>query len=263
MSILKLKMNTRTKPKKILFLDILTDDPAERKKDKKAIYHGGTYAEDVRKLSGIAKSAFAAVDATKGILPPPSNYRAIIIGGSMHNPVEGQEKPWMKKTYRFIARTVHEGVPLLGICGGLQFTVRALGGTIVRNPRGREMGSIKISLTRAGARDPLFKTVPKNFVAQSSHCYMAKGLEPGWKLLASSRMCRIQGIAIGRKIKLLQFHPEMAAEQLKTLAHMRKNTLLKEEFIKNERDFARFAASIKDTRRTGRKIIRNFLDLTR
>jgi len=117
---------------------------------------------------------------------------------------------------------------------------------VILNPKGKEFGSIEVKLTNQGIRDPLFKGLGGKITVASSHKCMAKNLKSSWKLLAFSGLCRVQALAIGNRIRLLQFHPEMKANSLLGLAHMRG--------LKGNTDL------IKTTGKDGKKILRNFLD---
>ena len=249
----------KNKKIKILFLDILTGDKKIKKDIENKVYQGGTYGEHIRKIFGLSKKELVVLDGSKNISAKPSKYDAIIMGGSVENPVKNIERPWMKKVYKFILEAIDKNVPILGICGGLQFVVRALGGEIIPNSKGREFGSVNINITQAGMRDRLFRGLPKNIIIQSSHKCILKGLRSKWTLLASSNLCDIQAIAIGKNIRLLQFHPEMISRQIKALAQMRKEPLLREGFVGNEKEFKEFLSSIKNTEKTGKKILQNFI----
>lgn len=249
----------KSKNLKILFLDILTGDRRLRRDIEATVYNGTTPAEHMRKFLGLAKNELVGIDGSKKDLPKPEDYDAIIIGGSLEDPIKGQEKLWMKKVYKFIRLAIKKEVPILGICGGLQFTVRALGGSIVLNPKGREFGGTIIDITSKGRNDPLFRGLPKKNILQSSHKCIAKNLKPDWLLLASSGLCRAQAIAIGGNIRLLQFHPEMTGQQVAALARMRKADLVQEGFLRDEQEWKAFLVSIKSTKRVGKKILKNFL----
>ncbi|OGN10279.1 MAG: hypothetical protein A3J46_00585 [Candidatus Yanofskybacteria bacterium RIFCSPHIGHO2_02_FULL_41_11] len=251
-------MRQKNKKLKILFLDILTDDTERRKEIEEKIYGGGTYAETMRNALGLGKNQFFAYDASRGKLPNPRDYSAIISGGSVKDPVSGQEKPWMRRVYKFIRQAQKDKIPFLGICGGLQFAVRALGGEVIYNPRGRNFGNSITQLANNGKADLLFEGLPGKFVVKSSHRCIAKELKPGWKLLAFSKKSPFDAIAIGDNIRLTQFHPEMSVKQIKALAKMRKEILITEGFV-TEKEFPNFMKSIKDTKKTGRKILKNFL----
>ncbi|MDE1970050.1 MAG: type 1 glutamine amidotransferase [Patescibacteria group bacterium] len=244
----------------ILFFDILTPDEAQKIEFSREIYNGGTYSESVRRRVGLGPDEWVYCDAPKGVFPKDlSQFDGVIIGGSTGDPIQGSEKSWMRKTYPFIRKLIRAKIPLLGICGGLQFTVRALGGDVILNPKGRELGTIRVALTKSGKQDPLFRGLPHAIFAQSSHKCIAGDLLPDWVLLGSSKLCIPQAIGIHNSVRLLQFHPEKKASYLKRLVRTRKNTLLKEGFVKNEAQFKKFVASIKNEDRIGKKILHNFV----
>jgi len=244
--------------KKILFVDILTDDPKFRRFESRVLYGGSSYAESVRRALGVKKEEFLSIDASRGVFPDLSRFKAVILGGSIEDPIRGKEKKWMKETYVFIRKIAREKIPMLGICGGLQFTVRALGGIIILNPKGRNFRTNKTTLTSAGMRDPLFRGLPPTFSVQSSHKCIVQRLKPGWKLLASSPYSPFDAIAIGGAIRLLEFHPEMRVSEMRGIARMRK-AALKEEGYFRAGDFGKLLLSFKETGRNGKKILNNFL----
>ena len=243
--------------RKILFLNIISDDPATRARVEKAIYQKSTYARTLRRTLGIPARSLAVCFPDDQKLPNPRHYAGIILGGAIPNPVQGEEQPWMKKIYRFIQSAVAANVPLLGICGGLQFTVRALGGTIVYNPKGRNMRTSLFTLSTHGKNDPLFKGCGPQVRAHTSHCCIAESLHPSWKLLAHSPQSPFDAIAIGDNVRLLQFHIDMLDSHFKRLVRMRKETLLKEGMSLSE--YRRFASSIKNNKLDGERIMRNFV----
>lgn len=251
-------MDKKSKKIKILFLDILTDNKYLRKDIEQKVYGGSTYAKEMMGAFDLNKKQFITIDASRGKLPNPIKYSAIVMGGSVKDPVKGQEKLWMKKVYKFIREAHKKEVPILGICGGLQFTVKALGGEVVYNSRGRNFGNSLIKLNSDGKKDLLFKDLPSKIVVQSSHRCIAKAIKPGWRLLASSKKSPLDAIAIGDRIRLLQFHPEMKLKVAKGLAKMRKEALIAEGFV-DRKNFPQFLKSLKDTSKVGKKLLQNFL----
>lgn len=214
----------------------------------------------MRRALGLERKQFVAVDAARQKLPDPSPWRAIVIGGPVEDPVRGKEKPWMRRVYRFIREALRRGTPILGVCGGLQFTTRVLQGEIAYNPRGRDFGNTRVRLTRQGLRDPLFAGLPRTFVVSSSHkCILPIPL-PRSRVLASSTMSPVEALAIGSRVRLLQFHPEMTLGNMRGLARLRKEPLIAEGFAWRER-FPRLIAALRDTTRAGGRILRNFLIL--
>lgn len=251
-------MKQESKKIKILFLDILTDNKYLRKDIEQKVYGGSTYAKEMMEAFGLDRKQFFTIDASRNRLPDPTKYSAIVMGGSVKDPVKGEEKPWMKRVYKFIRLADKKLVPILGICGGLQFTVRALGGRIIYNSKGRNFGNSMVKLTSNGRKDLLFKNLPSKIIVQSSHKCIAKALKPGWRLLALSKKSPFDAIAIRDNIRLLQFHPEMGIKIAKGLARMRRETLIAEGFV-DRKNFPKFLKSLKDTSGTGKKLLQNFL----
>jgi GMP synthase (glutamine-hydrolysing) len=97
------------------------------------------------------------------------------------------------------------GLPLLGICYGLQFMVHALGGK-VRAASMREYGHAEIEV-KNGSR--LFEKLPVKLSVWMSHGDEAVELPKGFELTASSphAVAAIENPA--RKMWAVQFHPEV------------------------------------------------------
>ena len=108
------------KNKKFLFLDILTGDRKLRRELEQKVLRGKTYADIMRKTSGVARKDFVTVDASRGKFPKTLNkFAGVIIGGSFEDPIRGTEKAWVKNMYPFIRKIAKAKIPFLGICFGL------------------------------------------------------------------------------------------------------------------------------------------------
>src|SRR5580693_8484758 len=89
------------------------------------------------------------------------------------------------------------GLPAWGSCWGLQVATVALGGTVRRNPRGRELGVARaITTTAAGRSHPLLAARPSIFDALCSHIDEIEQLPPGAEVLAQNELCAIQALAV-------------------------------------------------------------------
>ena len=97
------------------------------------------------------------------------------------------------------------GVPVLGICYGLQYMVHALGGK-VRPAEKREYGHAKVELTEGSE---LFDGLPKGLAVWMSHGDEAVELPPGFKLTAKSPNAVAAIENPKRKMWAVQFHPEV------------------------------------------------------
>ncbi len=98
------------------------------------------------------------------------------------------------------------GVPVLGICYGLQFITHHLGGK-VESAASREYGHAEVNLVR---ETPLFAGLPGTIEVWMSHGDHAAELPPGFELVAETENA-VAGIANEEKrIWAVQFHPEVA-----------------------------------------------------
>lgn len=102
---------------------------------------------------------------------------------------------------------LHLGVPLLGICYGLQRLVADSGGRISSRET-REYGRAAVSLER---KDPLFDALPSRFTAWMSHGDSVEKPPPGAEIIAET----LNGVPAILKLREspdiygLQFHPEV------------------------------------------------------
>ena len=99
------------------------------------------------------------------------------------------------------------GVPVLGICYGMQLMCKTLGGTIGRAQSGKEYGKMPVSVV-GGC--PLFDGLPAVQDAWMSHGDHVEVLPPGFRLAAKSE----GGVTAAafdpeRGLYAVQFHPEV------------------------------------------------------
>jgi len=98
------------------------------------------------------------------------------------------------------------GIPVLGICYGMQYMVAALGGT-VKGARKREYGFAKLQVKRPGV---LLKDVKAVSRCWMSHGDSIRKLPKGFSIAASTENTGIAAIANTRqKLYGFQFHPEV------------------------------------------------------
>ena len=104
------------------------------------------------------------------------------------------------------------GVPVLGICYGLQFMVHALGGK-VRAALRREYGHAVVEVL---GDSELFSSLPRSLEVWMSHGDEALELPPGFALISRSPTA-VAGIENAeRRLFAVQFHPEVRHTSLGT-----------------------------------------------
>ena len=98
------------------------------------------------------------------------------------------------------------GIPVLGICYGLQFMVYALGGK-VRPAAKREYGHAKVEIQHSDSQ--LFQGLPNLLAVWMSHGDEAEELPPGFRLTAKTPNAVAAIENAERKMWAVQFHPEV------------------------------------------------------
>ena len=99
------------------------------------------------------------------------------------------------------------GIPVLGICYGMQLMTYYLDGK-VESAKNREYGKAVIDVTAANA--PLFNGLPTSQNVLMSHGDLVTDLPSGFELLATSKDCPIASIQdTKRNFYGVQFHPEV------------------------------------------------------
>ena len=70
---------------------------------------------------------------------------------------------WLNRFKYKILEAIKRGKPILGICFGHQLLANVLGGSVVKNKLGWEVGYAPIELTSNGANSLLYNNFPNNF----------------------------------------------------------------------------------------------------
>jgi GMP synthase (glutamine-hydrolysing) len=113
------------------------------------------------------------------------------------------------------------GLPLLGICYGMQLLAKHLGGTLVPLAH-REFGPANLTLDAAD--DPLLLGIPHESRVWMSHGDTVTVLPPQFTALAHTERCAIAAMGnAARRIYGVQFHPEVV--------HTEAGTAILENFL--------------------------------
>ena len=152
----------------------------------------------------------------------PAGTQGVLVSGSPLSLT--RPEPWMDEVAEELLRIGERGTPVLGVCFGHQMLGRAAGSQVVRNPKGREMGTVHIQLTPAGRKDPLFRGwASEDGLAevQATHLDSLDPVPPGATLLASNEKCATQALRLSDAVASVQFHPELRPETLRDLIDSR------------------------------------------
>ena len=128
--------------------------------------------------------------------------RGIILSG-------GPASVYEEKAPRCDEALFRLGIPILGICYGMQLMAYLLGGEVVRSKR-REYGKAKLILEE---KEKLFKGLGRKgsgLLVWMSHGDQVKSLPPGFRSIAHSWNTPVAAMEDSRRrIYGLQFHPEV------------------------------------------------------
>lgn len=136
---------------------------------------------------------------TAGEIQARPNVKGIVLSGSPKSVTD-------EDAYQIDPAIYNLGIPILGICYGMQLTSHIYGGKIERAEK-REYGKAEIEVKN---ETKLFADLPKQQVVWMSHGYHVTDLPAGYQVDASSPSCHIAAASNEEKdIYLLQYHPEV------------------------------------------------------
>ncbi|HWB48636.1 MAG TPA: type 1 glutamine amidotransferase [Stellaceae bacterium] len=160
-----------------------------------------------------------------------TDFAGVMIPGSplhIYDPT-----PFVTRQIEFARSAFAAGIPVWGSCWGFQLAAVALGGTVRRNPRGRELAIARaITITEAGRGHPLLASRPPVFDALCSHLDEVETLPPNAEILAANEVSAIQAMAVrtpsGGSFFGTQYHPEHTLAVSAALIEMRVSELVAE-----------------------------------
>jgi len=169
-------------------------------------------------------------------LPNPEKLMGILITGSPAMVTEG--KKWCIKTQQWLKQFINTHIPILGVCYGHQLLALMLGGKVSWNPKGREMGQIRMKLTTEAYKDKLFGKVIgasiSNLKLQATHQQAVMELPKDTTLLGYTNLDNNHCFCAHKHIWGFQFHPEFTPEIIANYINIRKADIKKEGLDPNE-----------------------------
>jgi GMP synthase (glutamine-hydrolysing) len=165
----------------------------------------------------------ALLDAERGERPRAGELAALVVTGSPASVTS--RDAWILDAEDALRAFVRSGAPTLGICFGHQLLTQALGGGVVKNPRGREIGTVDLELVES---DPLFGDAPRRLRVNMSHLDSAERLPDGARLLGRTELDPHGAVRFDERVWGVQFHPEFDGEIVQGYIDARR------EVIENE-----------------------------
>lgn len=222
----------RTAERTVLLLQIRDHREAERQERDCFVSISGLPGDRFRFHNLIEDPDFGRDEA--------AGVDAVVVGGAGSHSVT-EEYEFTAPLTRFVERWVGEGRPLFGSCFGHQFVAQALGGRVETDLRRKELGTLDVELTAAGAEDPLFAGMPRRFAAQFGHNDRVVELPPGGVDLARTELCPVQAYRIaGLPVWGCQFHVELDPRRM-----VERASIYRSGYLPDEDGITRLAASLR------------------
>lgn len=137
-----------------------------------------------------------------------------------------------------------------GSCWGIQMAAVAAGGSVEKNPRGREMGfGRKIIKTAEGMNHPLLKGKPPVYQAFESHYDIVVNVPEGGVVLARNPFSGIQAMTVEHKKGTFwasQYHPEYNLYEIARLTLAREKLLIDLGFFKDHDDMQSYVDKMEE-----------------
>lgn len=178
------------------------------------------------RFSGLSPEQLVRVRLEAGPMPTfdLDQLSGILVGGGPFNASDAVEKksPVQQRVEAefdsLLDEVVARDFPFLGACYGIG-TLGVHQGAVIDRTHPEPISVVPVSLTDAGASDPLLAGMPRTFEAFVGHKEAISELSPSATLLASSPACPVQMFRVGENVYATQFHPELDVEGITTRIH--------------------------------------------
>lgn len=150
-----------------------------------------------------------------------TDWSGVILGGGPYQASDPEEtkSATQQRVEADLSELLDEVVrrdhPFLGCCYGIG-TLGRHQGAVVDRTYGEPIGGIRVMVTEAGRRDPLFAVTEAEFGAYVGHKEAIRSLPGHVVPLASSPGCPVQAFRVGTRVYATQFHPELDLDGLAT-----------------------------------------------
>lgn len=118
----------------------------------------------------------------------------------------GPASVYENKAPKIEAEVFHLGIPVLGLCYGMQFMAQTLGGN-VSSTNTREFGKTAITVQ---TNSPLFKGLKEQETVWMSHQDYVSDIPAGFEIVAHTKNCPVAAMQnTEKKLYAMQYHPEV------------------------------------------------------
>ena len=229
--------------KKILMIDGYDYDGWKSLNDCNCIDAFKHYGETLKSISSSPLEIITIHPGKKeGYIPQGislKDFNGIVWTGSSLNIYDSN--PGITRQIELAKETLKINTNIFGSCWGLQVYVTAAGGSVRKNPKGREIVVARnIQLNEDGKRHFMYNDKCEKFDALCSHLDEVEKIPPDSNILSSNDHSEIQALSFkinGANFCGTQYHPEFDFEILSKILCARKSILISENIF-NDNDHA-------------------------
>lgn len=171
---------------------------------------------------------FTVYDAELGHLPTNTHAAdAYLITGSRHGVNDGYL--WIAQLEEFVRALYDAQKKVIGICFGHQLIAKALGGKVIKSPKGWGVGMSQNTIV--SHKEWMIPSSDKINILVS-HQDQVVELPLGAEVLASSDFCPYYMMQLGNHFFSIQGHPEFTKAYSRALMVSREDSVNEQEFVK-------------------------------
>lgn len=185
----------------------------------------------------------------------------VVLGGTM-GANDDADHAWLTDVKRLVRLAAEHLVPMWGICLGHQLAAVALGGEVVVNPRGQQIGVLDVGWTDDAAGDDLVAGVRRPTRAVQWNNDIVTRLPEGAVALARTPAGELQAARLAPTVWGVQWHPEAGGDVVRPWADGDRDEAI-ERGVDVERYVAEVTAAEAELRTTWAPLADRFVDLTR
>jgi GMP synthase (glutamine-hydrolysing) len=161
-----------------------------------------------------------------------AGYDGVFLTGSALNLYD--MTPEVTRQIDLMRAVYASGTPAFGSCWGVQVGAAAAGGSVARNPAGREIGfARRITATETGRAHAMLAGRPVSYDAPAVHLDIVESVPEGTTILAANRLAGVQAAEIrhgGGVFWGVQYHPEFSLAELAAILARYAERLVEEGF---------------------------------
>jgi GMP synthase (glutamine-hydrolysing) len=151
-----------------------------------------------------------------------SGHDGLLVMGGWMSAHHDADVAWLSGVKELLREAARDAVPTLGICLGHQVAAVALGGLVIKNPQGQQIGLYDVDWSPEAANDPLMGVAagagaqPQQGIHWNSD--IVTDLPEGAVVLARAAGGEIQAARFTESMWGVQWHPEIDAPLLRRWA---------------------------------------------